>query len=206
MKKLNCNIINILYFRHACKIFDSSKEIEPSTFETILEAGRLSPSSFGMEPWEFIVIRDKQLRQELRKFCWNQPQITDSSELIAIIGLTDVVQDYDYYSKMFKRRGLTEDKTLAYIKRYESYINTLPSIEEWVKRQCYISATHMMITAASLGVDSCPIEGFEPENVDKTLNLPKEHKTALLLPLGYRAVEPPKKHRKELSEIVKIID
>ena len=205
MTKQSCDIIDILHFRHACKLFDSSKEIEPLTFETILEAGRLSPSSFGMEPWKFIIIRDTKLRKELRKFCWNQPQITDSSELLAIIALTDVVQDFDYYSKMFERRGLPEDKTLAYIKRYESYLDNLPSIEEWVKRQCYIAATQMMITAASLGVDSCPIEGFEPSDVDRLLKLPKEHKTALLLPLGYRAVEPPQKQRRAISEIVEII-
>lgn len=200
-----CDIIEILYFRHACKVFDSSKEIKPIDFETIIEAGRLAPSSFGMEPWKFLIIEDKALRKELKKVCWNQPQITDSSKLIAIVALTDVVQDFEYYSKMFQRRNLPEDKTVAYINKYENYIKTLPSIEEWVKRQCYISATHMMIAAASLGIDSCPIEGFEPKEVDRLLNLPKEHKTALLLPLGYRATQPPTKHRRPISEIVETI-
>lgn len=201
----NCDIIDVLYFRHACKKFDTEREIDPQIFETILEGGRLSPSSFGMEPWKFIVIKNQVLRNELRNACWNQPQITQSSELIAVIALTDVVKDTTYYSKMFKRRGLPEDKTSAYIKRYESYLQGLPSIEEWVKKQCYIAATHMMITAASLGVDSCPIEGFEPNEVDTLLDLPKEHKTALLLPLGYRVAEPPEKKRRQITEIVEML-
>ena len=199
------DIIDILYFRHACKVFNKNRDIDSLSFETILEGGRLSPSSFGMEPWKFIIIENRELREELRGACWNQAQITDSSKLIAIIALTDVVQDFDYYSKMFERRGLDKDKTLAYIKRYESYINSLPSIQEWVKRQCYIAATQMMITASSLGVDSCPIEGFEPDEVDRLLKLPKEHKTALLLPLGYRVNEAPKKLRKDINEIVEIV-
>ncbi len=200
-----CDIIDILYFRHACKVFDTNKSIEPEILETILEGGRLSPSSFGMEPWKFIVIKNNSLRKKLQKVCWNQAQITDSSELIAIIALTDVVKDVDYYSRMFERRRLDKDKTLAYIKRYESYIESLSSIEEWVKRQCYIAATQMMITASSLGVDSCPIEGFEPSKVDELLQLPKEHKTALLLPLGYRVNEASEKLRKSFSEIVETI-
>ncbi len=201
----DCDIIEVLHFRHACKKFDTEREIDLPIFETILEGGRLSPSSFGMEPWKFIVIKNRHLREELRKVCWNQPQITESSELIAVIALTDVVQDYNYYSKMFEKRGLPIDKTLAYIKRYESYLQSLPSIEEWVKRQCYIAATEMMITAASIGIDSCPIEGFEPEEVNRLLKLPKEHKTALLMPLGYRAAEAPEKNRRHITEIVETI-
>ena len=203
---MQCDIIDIFHFRHACKVFDKNRDIEPHIFETILEGGRLAPSSFGMEPWKFIIIENRELREELRGACWNQAQITDSSKLIAIIALTDVVQDFDYYSKMFERRGLDKDKTLAYIKRYESYINSLPSIQEWVKRQCYIAATQMMITASSLGVDTCPIEGFEPDKVDRLLKLPKEHKTALLLPLGYRVNEAPEKLRKSMSEVIEIIE
>jgi len=195
-----------LYFRHACKRFDPNRKLSQEDRHFILEAGRLAPSSFGMEPWRFLVIRDAELKSALRPACWNQPQITECSDLIVILGQIEAVRDPEYYGTIFQRRGLDEMATQAYIKRYERYIGALHSIQGWVAKQCYIAADHMMIYASLIGVDSCPIEGFEPRKVDKILNLDrKRERSILLLPLGYRIQEPPQKQRLSFNKIVTII-
>ncbi len=195
-----------LYFRHACKRFDPEREIPEADLRFILEAGRLAPSSFGMEPWRFIVIRDQELKEKLRPVCWDQPQITDCSDLVVIAGQIAAVADPDYYEAMFRRRGLPEEMTRAYIERYETYIGKLHSLVGWVAKQCYIAADHMMIYGALTGVDSCPIEGFEPRKVDKILGLDrKKERTTLLLPLGYRLQEPPEKKRRPFDEVVSFL-
>ncbi|WP_457607298.1 NAD(P)H-dependent oxidoreductase [Nitratifractor sp.] len=192
-----------LYFRHACKRFDTERKIPEEDMRFILEAGRLAPSSFGMEPWRFLVIRDAELKAQLRPHCWDQPQITECSDLVVILARIADPADPDYYTAMFRRRGLDEEKTRAYIQRYEAYIGALHSIQGWVSRQCYIAADHMMIYAAEIGVDSCPIEGFEPRKVDKVLGIDRKvERSVLLLPLGYRVQEPPKKMRRPFEEVV----
>ncbi len=195
-----------LYFRHACKRFDPNRKLSQEDRRFILEAGRLAPSSFGMEPWRFLVIRDAELKAALRPVCWNQPQITECSDLVVILGQIAAVSDPKYYTAIFRRRGLTTQATQEYIKRYENYIGALHSIQGWVAKQCYIAADHMMIYASLIGVDSCPIEGFEPRKVDKILNLDRKiERSILLLPLGYRIQEPPLKLRRNFDEIVTII-
>jgi len=196
-----------LYFRHACKRFDTERKLPEEDRRFILEAGRLAPSSFGMEPWRFLVIRNEEIQSELRPHCWNQPQITECSDLVVILAQISAPTDPAYYAAMFRRRGLPEEDTQAYIERYESYIGKLHSIQGWVSRQCYIAADHMMITAAQIGVDSCPIEGFVSRKVDKVLGIDrKKERSALLLPLGYRVQEPGPKLRRSFEEVVTILE
>ncbi len=195
-----------LYFRHACKRFDPARKVPEEELRFILEAGRLAPSSFGMEPWRFLVIRDDALKARLRPHCWDQPQITECSDLIIILGRIADPLDPNYYGRMFRRRGLDAAKTAAYIQRYESYVSALHSIPGWVSRQCYIAADHMMLIAAQIGIDSCPIEGFEPRKVDKELGLDrKKERSVLLLPLGYRVQEPGPKLRRSFDEVVSFL-
>ncbi|ADV45303.1 NAD(P)H-dependent oxidoreductase [Nitratifractor salsuginis] len=192
-----------LYFRHACKRFDPERKLPEADLRFILEAARLAPSAFGMEAWRFLVIRDPELKATLRPVCWDQPQITECSDLVVILGQIASVADPEYYSAMFRRRGLSEEATRAYIRRYEEYIGKLHSIQGWVAKQCYIAADHMMVYASLIGVDSCPIEGFEPRKVDKILGLDrKKERSVLLLPLGYRLQEPREKKRRPFEEVV----
>jgi nitroreductase len=79
-------------FRHACKIFDDTKKVSSEDMNYILEAGRKSPSSFGMEPWKFLVITNDDLKEKLKPFCWNQPQITTCSHLVVILAAIDAVK------------------------------------------------------------------------------------------------------------------
>ena len=195
-----------LISRFACKEFDSYRDISKLDLDFILEAGRMAPSSFGMEPWKFLVIKNIELKDRLRGVCWNQAQISDCSALVVIVSQIKSVSNKEYYTKIFERRGLSEDMTKAYIKRYEEYISKLPSIPEWVAKQCYIAMDHMLIYASLIGIDSCPIEGFESNRVDEILGLDSiSQKTTLLLPLGYCLKEPTQKRRHSFNEVVSFV-
>ncbi len=191
-----------LEFRHACKIFDTSRKIEDEDLLYILEATRLSPSSFGMEPWRFLVIENQQIKKELQPLCWNQKQITTCSHLVVIKNQTGLVQDDEYIWKMFKRRGLDEEATKAYIQKYKSFLK-LQDIDCWTSKQCYIAMETMLLAAAFKKIDSCPIEGFEREKVEEYLGLDSsKERVAIIVALGYRLKEAPKKNRLPLEELV----
>ena len=96
-------------FRHACKVFDDTKKINDEDLKYILEIGRKSPSSFGMEPWKFLVITNDELREKIRPLCWNQPQITTSSHLVIILAtIEDVKPESGTPLRKFSRRTRTK--------------------------------------------------------------------------------------------------
>ena len=189
--------------RYACKLFDPSYHLAKEQVEKILEYGRLSPSSFGMEPWRFIVVEDQKHKEALQPLCWNQPQITTCSHLVIILADKASVQDEEYIEAMFARRGLDKEATAAYIQRYKEFL-AKQDISCWVQKQCYIAAANMMTGASEEGIDSCPIEGFEKERVEEYLKLDTTKlEVALLIAFGKCAKEAPKKHRLSLERLVR---
>ncbi len=201
-------ILEALNFRHACKQFDPEKNISDEVLREILECARLSPSSFGMEPWKFLVLRDPALREKLRPACWNQPQITDSSAVIAILARSEsLAADSDYVLGCYTRRNLPREKIDASLKRYGDHLagEVLPrmSLYAWASKQCYIALANIMTAAAAAGVDSCPIEGFEKDAVDAVLGLPAgDFQTAVMVALGYRAGEQTPRFRHDFDTVV----
>lgn len=203
-------VIDALNFRHACKKFDPARKIAPGDLDTILEAAVLSPSSFGMEAWKFLVLQSPDIRQKLRPACWDQAQVTDSSHVIAILARPSLVApDSGYVKKSFTRRGLPEDATRAYIEKYRWYMDTevfsRMSLYAWCCKQCYIALAGIMTTAASLGIDSCPMEGFEKDRVESILEIDtQETEVAVLVALGYRAGDQPPRQRHPKEMLVEI--
>ncbi len=108
--------LEAMAFRHACKHFDTTKTIPTEEFEALLEVIRTSPSSFGMEPWRVLVIRDPKVRKALKSSCWNQAQIVEASELLIFTTDNDAVRsDSPYVRQMFQRRGLPNEAVDAYM-------------------------------------------------------------------------------------------
>lgn len=198
-------------FRHACKIFDETKKISEEDLTFILEAGRKSPSSFGMEPWKFLVITNDELREKLKPLCWNQPQITTCSHLVVILAaIENVKPESGEPMRKFGRRDMPQEKLDFYEGIYSSHLtNTLSSDENvyaWTSKQSYIALGNMMTAAAIKGIDSCPIEGFEKENVEKTLNLDTtKYQVACLVPFGYRINPQSSQLREKLEDVVEFI-
>ncbi len=201
----------IMDFRHACKVFDETKKISDEEIKFILEMGRKSPSSFGMEPWKFLVITNEELKAKLRPLCWNQVQITSCSHLVVILAAIESVKpESGEVLKRFSRREMPQEKLDFYMKLYADHLaDTLSSDEKvyaWTSKQTYIALANMMNGAASLGIDSCPIEGFEKEKVQEVLNLDtSKFQLSVILPLGYRVQEPGQQLRLPYEEVVEYI-
>lgn len=198
-------------FRHACKIFDESKKISDEDIKYILETGRKSPSSFGMEAWKFLVITNEELKAKIRAACWNQVQITSCSHLVIVLaGIYSVKIESGEPEKRFKRREMPQEQLEFYMKLYSDHLKeTLSSdknIYAWTSKQTYIAVGNMMIAAAILGIDSCPIEGFEKENVEEILSLDiSQYQLSLVLPFGYRINEQSSQLRLGYDEVVEFI-
>lgn len=191
-ERIMSNVLNLLNWRYATKKMDPSKAVSEADVDTILEAIRLSASSSGLQPYQVLVITDDELKARIRAVAWNQAQVTDASHVL-------VFAAWDHYSaerinQMFDlvnaERGYINEGFEAYRQKLLAYYpNRTPAENfEHAARQAYIGLGSALIAAAELGVDSTPMEGFEPEKVDEILGLSDLGlKSVLLLPLGYRA-------------------
>ena len=201
------NYLEILKFRHACKIFDESKKISAGEFDFILEAGRLSPSSTGLEQWDFLVVQNKELREKIKAVSWNQVQITSCSHLVVILAkIKEIKVGSSYIDKMIARRADKNIEAIAARQKFfllSNFKNDDELTFQWSHEQCMIAATNMMNAAASLGIDSCPIEGFDRHALNEILGLDEsEQRVAIVVPFGYRLNPQPEKYRRQRSEVV----
>lgn len=198
-------------FRHACKIFDETKKVSDEDMNYILEVGRKSPSSFGMEPWKFLVITNEELKAKLRPFCWNQVQVTSCSHLVIVLAAIDAVKpESGEVERKFRRREMPQEKLDMYLGLYASHLketlSTDQNIYSWTARQTYIAIGNMMTSAAVRGIDSCPIEGFEKEKIEEVLGLDiTKYQLSCVLPFGYRLNEQSTQLREPLENIVEFI-
>lgn len=202
------NFQKALNFRHACKIFDTSKKIPSNQFLEILESARLSPSSLGLEPTRLLVVRDTNLRERLKEVCWNQIQLTSAAEVVVLkCQLQSMTPPSNYIDKMSFRRGKTDDEREKWIEFYSKFLQTNESngisLRHWVEKQSYIVGSSMMNYAAYLGIDSCAIEGFNERELNKVLEIDTfKECVSMILTFGYRVKEQQKRYRLSLDEIV----
>lgn len=198
-------------FRHACKVFDESKKISDEDMNYILEIGRKSPSSFGMEAWKFLVITNEALKAKLRSACWNQVQITSCSHLVVILaGIDSLKSESGVPLKRFARREMPQEKLNFYLDLYATHLKETLSSDEniytWSKAQTYIALANMMSGAAFIGIDSCPIEGFDKRQVEEILELDAtQYQLSVIIPFGYRIDEQSSQNRLDFDEIVQFI-
>lgn len=202
------NFLEAMNFRHACKLFDETKKIPKEVLNNILEVGRLSPSSFGMEPWKFLVVQSQDLKEKLRPSCWDQVQITSCSDLIVFVTKNTLVEPGSpYVEEQLRRKNLPQEMLDAYLNIYGSFLGAKAEVnpdfyKDWTGKQAYIAAGNMMTYAATESIDSCPIEGFDQKEVEKTLGVDgKDESVALLIAFGSRVNEQPAKVRLGINEV-----
>lgn len=208
-------ILKAYQFRHACKSFDTNKKISDEDFHFILETGRLSPSSFGFEPWKFVVIQDAALRGKLRPVSGGaQGQLPTASHIVIILARKGLKHDSAYVIKMMKEIQHMPDEVAQLVSGfYKLFVETdLENndrlIFEWASKQTYIAMGNMMTAAAQIGFDSCPIEGFDQKQVTSILQKEgiingNDFGVACMVAFGYRQDDPKRpKARQTLEEIV----
>lgn len=205
-------LLRQLNWRYAVKRFDPSRRIPDDTWAALEEALVLAPSSFGLQPWKFVVVETPALRQQLRTASWNQSQVTDASHYVVFTGLrTTTVDDVDrFLRRQSEVRGTPLDAMAGYRKVLVDFLAkgwASKDLAAWNARQGYIALGQFMTAAAMLGVDTCPMEGIDMAAYDRVLGLDgARHTTLCACAAGYRATDDKyataKKVRFALDEVI----
>ncbi|MEO5917231.1 MAG: NAD(P)H-dependent oxidoreductase [Luteolibacter sp.] len=187
-------LLDQLNWRYATKQFDPTRKISTEDWNTLEEALVLSPSSVGLQPWSFLVIDDPELRARLQPASYGQSQIVDASHLVVFTTKFDLSEaDVDaHVANVAKVRGVSVED-LTGLKGMAMGIVTGRSETErrdWAFNQTYIALGNLLTSAALLGIDACPMEGFSREEYDKILGLTEQGlASAAVVTLGYRSAE-----------------
>jgi nitroreductase len=187
------DLLDRLNWRYATKKFDSTKTIPADTWAALEESLVLTPSSYGLQPWKFLVVTSPDLKAQLQPLSWNQAQVSECSHHVVFTIKKNLTAEHvDHFVARTAEVRQAEPESLAgYRKVMVSdvvYGARSLSVNEWATRQTYIALGNFMTCAALLGVDTCPMEGIEPAKYDTVLGLPeKGYATVVACAAGYRA-------------------
>ncbi len=206
-------LVSNLEWRYAVKKFDSVKKIPAADWKALERSLVLTPSSYGLQPWQFIVVENVELRKKLRAVSWNQTQVEEASHYVVFCAKQTMTEAdiSKFITLTAKERSMPEANLQGY---KDMMINNIvngaqkTNIPLWNSRQLYIALGNLMTAAAVIGVDSCPMEGLDPLQYDEILGIKgSDYATVCALALGYRASDDPyakaKKVRYPHSDIIK---
>jgi len=189
----NEQLLAALNWRYATKIFDATKKIPGDVWKTLEQSLVLTPTSYGLQPYQFLVVSNPAKRAELLAHSWGQKQVVDASHFVVFTARTEMKEaDVDKLIQRTKElRKLPEGAFNPYRDMMLGDVVNGPrgkTAHEWAARQAYIALGNLMTCAAVLGVDACPMEGLTPVEYDKILNLNGTgYATVVACALGYRA-------------------
>lgn len=211
------DILDAFHRRASTRSYDGNKKISDEDFNAILEFGRLSPSSVGSEPWRFLVLQNDELRQKLKPYCWGIRTMETASHIVAILAKKNARFDTPYFGQVMDRRGLegeARDKALAVYKKFQeqdiAVLDSERTLFDWASKQTYIALANMMTGAILMGIDSCPIEGFDYQQVnqilvDEGLFDPDEWGISVMVTFGFRDKQITPKARKSFDDVVTFV-
>tara|TARA_Y100000385_G_C12987659_1_gene591386 strand:+ start:538 stop:1173 length:636 start_codon:yes stop_codon:yes gene_type:complete len=207
-------IIDDLNWRYACKKFDPTKKLTEEQLNDLLDSLRLTASSYGIQPWKFVVVKNAEKREQLIGAAYKQRQVADASDLLVLCRPAELDASVidSYIDDICKTRDQNKEDL-------EGYRNMMVKVVEkdepvkvaWAKNQIYIALGTLMTACAAMRIDSCPMEGFSPKQFDEILELDKLGlKSVLVCPVGFRASDDKyidvKKVRYSKDEIVTVIE
>jgi nitroreductase len=186
-------LLESLQWRYATKKMNGEK-IPQDKLDRILQATKLAPSSYGLTPYKVIVVETEELKEGLKNAAYGQTQLTDSSQVLVFATWNSITEgSVDYFIEtVANERGITSDLLQDYSGMIKGTLNMMSEDQKitWAQKQAYIALGFALVAAATEGVDSTPMEGFNPQLVDMVLNLGELGlKSVALLPLGYRDSE-----------------
>jgi nitroreductase len=186
-------LLDALNWRYATKVFDATKKIPADVWSALEKTLVLTPTSYGLQPYQFLVVQDAAKRAALLPHSWGQKQVVDCSHYVVFTARTDM-KEADVtrlIARISAVRGVPAESLNFYRDMMLGDVVNGPrgkAAHEWAARQCYIALGNVMTAAAVLGVDACPMEGINPAEYDKILKLDGTgYKTVVALALGYRA-------------------
>ncbi|PKQ63435.1 NAD(P)H nitroreductase [Labilibaculum filiforme] len=193
------NLIDVLNKRYTVKEFDASKTISDEDFEQVKALLRLSPSSVNLQPWHFLIANTKEGKERIAKgtegfFKFNTPKVLDASHVIVFAARVDAEEKYmksileqedkdgRFATQEFKDQMHGARMLFADIHRYD-----LKDLPHWMEKQVYLNMGSLLVGAATLGIDACPMEGVDVKALDEEFGLREKGYTALaVVSLGYR--------------------
>lgn len=186
------DVLQALEWRYATKRFDASRKIPSDTWQILEQALRLSPSSFGLQPWKFVVVADPDIRKAIRTAAWNQSQVEEASHLVVFCSKQQVGEpDVDeFMAQIAATRGVSVDSLADYRKTIVGFVSSPApgfSVPQWTARQTYIALGFFLSAAALQGIDACPMEGFDQDKVTEILGLGSQgYRAIVMAAAGYR--------------------
>ena len=187
----NETIVRQLNWRYATKKFDPNRRIQAPDWKTLEQSLLLSASSYGLQPWKFFVVENPDVRAKLRAAAYNQPQITDASHLVVFahrVGFNTADIDR-HLARVADVRNLPVDSLTGYRNAMLGAVQRpQEQTDAWTSRQVYIALGKFLTAAALLGIDACPMEGFDAAQFDKILGLTEQgYHAQVIATAGYRA-------------------
>jgi nitroreductase len=193
---INSNqLLQALNWRYATKAFDPNRKIPAATWTALQEALVLSASSFGLQPYKFVVVNDPATRAKLMPHAWGQRQVVDASHFVVFAGRTAMTEaEIDrFLGRIIELRGGNREALAGYRQMMTGSLvgdAAKARIPHWAAHQAYIALGNLLTSAALLGVDACPMEGFVPAEFDKILGLSAQGYAAVVCcALGYRSAD-----------------
>jgi len=208
-------LLDAMQWRYATKVFDAAKKIPADVWGALEKTLVLTPTSYGLQPYQFLIVQDAATRAALLPHSWGQKQVVDCSHFVVFTARTEMKEAdvMKLIARISRVRGVPAESLNFYRDMMLSdVVNGVrgKTAHEWAARQCYIALGNLMTAAAVLGVDACPMEGLVPAEYDKILKLDGTgYKTVVALALGYRAVgdkyATAPKIRYESKDLIKVI-
>lgn len=188
----NTAILEALNTRYATQAFDTSRTISQEDLDTLIESLRLAPSSYGVQPWGFVIVSDPALKEKLSPAAYGQPKVMQAPYLFVLCRRTDV--NAEYVHTLVESFAEQREMDVADLSGLESAINGVLSsknpeqLTAWLQKQVYIPLGFLLQTAALLGIDAGPMEGFDPKAFDEILGLAEHNlSSCVIVAIGYRS-------------------
>lgn len=172
--------------RRAIKQFDPEHELSEAEQDRLIELAMKSPTAFNLQHWRFVVVRDPAQRQAIREVAWDQAQVTDASMLVILCGRRDVWQ----HQAQRVWRGAPEEVREMMHGAIDAYYRDQPQVErDELMRSCGIAGQTLMLAAREMGLDSCPMDGFDFDAVGRLIGLPDSHVISFMVAIGKKAAD-----------------
>ncbi|WP_089612101.1 NAD(P)H-dependent oxidoreductase [Dehalobacterium formicoaceticum] len=215
-------ILETFQNRYTCKGYDPEKRVADEDFMVIMEAGRLSPSSMGYEPWKFVLLNNQAIKEKIRPYSWGaEKSIDGASHFVLILARSnqDMRYDSEYIQYITKEiQQFPDDQIPARTEKFKNFqekdfklMESERALFDWTCKQTYIPFTNMLTAAAILGVDSTPIEGFDREEVEEILIKegvydPEHFRLSCMIAFGYKNRDHRPKTRRRMEEVLEVFD
>ena len=194
---------NPFLWRYATQKFDPTKKISKADLRELLNVLRLTPSSYGLQPWKFIIVENAEIRRKLRQYSWDQPQITDASHLLVLCAKTGIDNKHikNFINHTEKAREVKKGALSGFEQSMRRFVKgqSAENLGVWMAYQVYIALGVLLWECAHRGIDSCPMEGFDTPKFDGILKLREQGlKSTVLCAIGYRASDDPSANLKKV--------